>query len=61
MHQIIINEHESAIVIPREFLIDGTKVETADGMKNVTFGIKSLSHIEIRSGLSKGDIIYKPL
>lgn len=58
---IIINEHESAIVIPREFLIDGTKVETADGMKNVTFGIKSLSHIEIRSGLSKGDIIYKPL
>lgn len=58
---IIINKHESAIVIPREFLIDGDKVETVNGMKKVTFGIKSLSHIEIRSGLSKGDVIYKPL
>ena len=57
---IVINEHENAVVIPREYLIDNESVETANGIQKVTVGIKSLSHVEIKSGLSKGSIIYKP-
>lgn len=57
---IVINEHENAVVIPREYLIDNESVETANGIQKVTVGIKSLSHVEIKSGLSKGAIIYKP-
>lgn len=57
---IIINKRNNVLVIPLEYLMDGNKVETDQGIKLVNVGSKSLSHVEILSGLKKGDIIYKP-
>ncbi|MGB0915334.1 MAG: efflux RND transporter periplasmic adaptor subunit [Crocinitomicaceae bacterium] len=56
---IVINEIESAVVIPREYLVDN-KVETPNGFVDVVVGIKSLSHVQIISGLNPGDNILKP-
>lgn len=58
---ILINKRENVLVIPLEYLVDGDKVETDDGLTKVTIGVRSLSHVEILSGIKKGDIIYKPL
>ena len=57
---IITRKRESVLVIPLEYLIDGGSVETDAGLVKVKVGLKSLSHVEIISGLKKGDIIYKP-
>jgi hypothetical protein len=57
---IIINKRKSVMVIPLEYLIDNNKVETENGAIRVTTGVRSLSHVEIVSGLKSGEIIYKP-
>ena len=56
---IVVDERKDVIVIPLKYVVNG-KVETADGEVNVKLGIQSLGHVEILSGLKKGDIIYKP-
>lgn len=58
---IIVNEISQAIVIPREYLLNDNEVETDNGIVKVKTGIRSLSHVEITSGLSAGTKIYKPL
>lgn len=57
---IIIVERKSALVIPLEYLIDDNSVKTANGIVKVKTGTRSLSHVEIVSGLKEDDIIYKP-
>lgn len=57
---IVINKKSKAVVIPREYLIEGQFVETDNGRKKVTIGLESLSELEITSGLSKGTVIYLP-
>lgn len=57
---IVVEQKKNVIIIPREYLIDGKKVETASGIKTVKIGTTSLSHVEILEGLSEGDLIYKP-
>lgn len=57
---IVVSEKDKALVIPREYLIGGTQVETSVGMITVRTGAKSLSHVEIISGLKAGDVIIKP-
>ena len=57
---IVINEKGSALVIPREYLQPGNKVETEKGMVTVKTGLSNWSYIEILSGLSENQVIYKP-
>lgn len=57
---IIINERKRALVIPREYLMVGNKVETNDGIKVVKTGISNWNFIEILSGLDENSVIYKP-
>lgn len=57
---IIINEVENTIVIPREYLIDGHYVETESGRRKVETGLKSLSHVQIIDGLTVGERIILP-
>ena len=57
---IVILEKEAAVVIPLEYLINGTSVRTSDGILNVEIGTRSLSHVEIISGLNEGDVVLKP-
>lgn len=57
---IVVDESAKSVVIPREYLKGTNKVETDAGEVVVKTGIKSLSHVQILSGLKEGDKIYKP-
>jgi len=57
---IVINEKKKALVIPREYLLPGNKVETENGMVKVKTGLSNWSFIEIVSGLDENTIILKP-
>jgi len=56
---IVIKEREDVLVIPLEYLMDNQFVLTDNGKKKVKTGARSLSHIEIVSGLGAGVKIYK--
>lgn len=57
---IVVEQKKNVIIIPREYLIGGTHIETPTGKKKVKIGTTSLSHVEILNGLNEGDVIYKP-
>ena len=57
---IVIVERKNALVIPLEYLIEENSVQTANGKVKVKIGSRSLSHVEILSGLNEGDVILKP-
>lgn len=57
---IIINERKNVLVIPREYLMVGNKVETEDGVKQVEIGLSNWNFVEILSGIDKNTVIYKP-
>jgi multidrug efflux pump subunit AcrA (membrane-fusion protein) len=57
---IVVNEKKSALVIPREYLQTGNKVETDNGLVKVTTGLSNWNYIEILSGIDENTIIYKP-
>lgn len=57
---IIVKHIDSSIVIPRDYLIDQEFVETSEGRKKVSIGLKSISNVQIIKGLNEGDIIFEP-
>jgi multidrug resistance efflux pump len=57
---IVVEERDDVIVIPREYLVEDAFVETADGRKKIRIGLKSLSHVEVLEGLQAGELIYLP-
>ena len=57
---IIISEKESALTIPKEFLIDGNKVMTHDGLVDVVIGLRNMDSVEIVDGISESTEILKP-
>ena len=57
---IVINQREKVLVIPLEYLEDGSYVYTAAGKTEVKIGARSLSHVEILSGVKVGDELTKP-
>ena len=58
---IIIKEKKNALTIPRNYLInDSLVLIQKDKRKEVKTGIKDYRKVEILSGLTADDIIYKP-
>jgi multidrug efflux pump subunit AcrA (membrane-fusion protein) len=57
---IIVEEKRAALVIPREYLQPGNKVETDKGLVSVTTGLSNWTYVEIVAGLNEGTVIYKP-
>jgi multidrug resistance efflux pump len=57
---IVINDKKNAMVIPRDYLLPGNKVETENGFVHVETGLSNWNYIEILSGISENTIIYKP-
>ncbi len=57
---IIIGQREAVLTIPREYLIDGQQVKTADGLVKVELGIGNLDLVEVLSGIDENTAIYKP-
>jgi HlyD family secretion protein len=58
---IIIQTKEKALTIPRDYLIgDSMVMMTNQELRKVSVGLKDFQKVEIQSGLTAGDIIYKP-
>lgn len=57
---IIIAEKEKTLTIPKEYLIEGNKVNTSDGLMDVTIGLQNLDRVEILSGITKDTYLQKP-
>ena len=58
---IVIQTKNSALVIPQKFLKENNQVETSDGLKKITVGLKSDLFVEIVDGLNEGETILLPL
>ncbi len=58
---IIINQKENALVIPKEYLIGTNMVETENGMVEVTIGLQNLQYVEVISGIDSTTFLLKPL
>ena len=57
---IVIDEKKNAMVIPRDYLLPGNKVETENGKVSVKTGLSNWNYIEILSGINENTVIYKP-
>lgn len=57
---IIVAQKDSALTIPKSFLIAGNKVRTSDGFVEVTTGLQDLERVEILTGLTADTEILEP-
>jgi HlyD family secretion protein len=58
---IVIQSKEKALTIPRSYLVGDSMVMLHKReMKKVLVGLKDYNRVEIKSGLTTNDIIYKP-
>lgn len=57
---IVIAEKKEALVIPKTYLINGSKVLTDEGETSVTIGLENMVMVEILDGISENTAIYKP-
>lgn len=57
---ILIARRNNTLIIPSEYLINGNKVKTSEGLKEVILGIKDLESVEILSGIDSLTTLVKP-
>lgn len=57
---ILIDKHENTMSIPKDYLIDQSKVKTEKGLIEVTTGMENMEMVEILSGIGRDTWIYKP-
>ena len=57
---IIVSHKDSALVIPKKFLLDGSRVKTKNGFIQVRTGLESIDSVEVVTGLTPEIGIYKP-
>lgn len=57
---IIIATKEQVLTIPKDYLIEGDKVETDKGIVKVKTGLQNLEYVEITDGITENTYIYKP-
>jgi multidrug efflux pump subunit AcrA (membrane-fusion protein) len=57
---IVIAQQTDALVIPRDYLIEGTKVETENGIITLALGLQDLDRVQVLEGLTADTYILKP-
>lgn len=57
---IIIEQREGALVIPKEYLVNDSLVETEKGRVSVRTGLQDLDRVEIISGIDASTVLLKP-
>ena len=57
---IIINEKENVLTIPKSYLLEGNRVRTANGRIEVVVGLQNLERVEILEGIDAGTELLKP-
>lgn len=59
---VLLRTKESALTIPRAYLVEETYVLLQNGEKRkITTGLKDYQRVEVLSGLSKDDVLQKPV
>ncbi|AXG70748.1 putative efflux pump membrane fusion protein [Kordia sp. SMS9] len=57
---IVISQKKDVLTIPKVYLIENNKVETDEGIINITTGLQNMEYVEVTSGLTSETFIYKP-
>lgn len=57
---IIVNEKENALTIPKDYLMEGNRVQTDTGTVTLQLGLQNLEFVEVLSGLDETTQIIKP-
>jgi len=57
---IVIDQKKEALIIPKQFLIDGNMVKTDEGLVTITVGLQNMDSLEVLSGITSTTWIYKP-
>ncbi len=57
---IIIDHKKQVLTIPKQFLIDNSKVKTEQGVIDIIVGLQSMDTVEVISGITEETWIYKP-
>lgn len=58
---IIIAQRKEALTIPKRYLIDKNKVQTEDGLVEVSLGLQNLEEVEILDGINANTYILRPV
>ncbi len=56
---IIVSKKENTLTIPKEYIIESTKVMTAKGLVTIKTGIQNMEFVEVLSGIDEKTLIYK--
>ena len=56
---MLINKKD-VLTIPKEYVIEGNKVKTDDGIVTIETGLQNMDFVEVISGITKETNIYKP-
>ena len=56
---IIIAKKDHVLTIPKEYLMEGNKVKTDDGIIGISTGLQNMEYVEVLSGITKNTYIYK--
>jgi multidrug efflux pump subunit AcrA (membrane-fusion protein) len=57
---IIIAQRENVLTIPKSYLVDGNKVRTEEGLREVQIGLQSLDKVEIKGGIDESTYLLMP-
>ncbi len=57
---IIIDHRDDALIIPTEYLVNDSLVETEQGQVSIKTGLRDLDRVEIISGIDAGTVLLKP-
>ncbi|MCJ7466357.1 MAG: efflux RND transporter periplasmic adaptor subunit [Maribacter sp.] len=57
---IIIAQRGNVLTIPKSYLVDGNKVRTEAGLREVQIGLQSLDKVEIKGGIDENTYLLKP-
>ncbi|WP_158976666.1 efflux RND transporter periplasmic adaptor subunit [Cellulophaga sp. L1A9] len=57
---IVISEKNDALIIPKEYVVNGNSVLTEDGLVPVVIGLQNLNEVEVIKGITAATEIIKP-
>lgn len=57
---IIIQQKKEALVIPKEYLVNDSLVETENGLITIEIGLQDLDRVEVISGIDASTYLLKP-
>ncbi|MFD0798716.1 efflux RND transporter periplasmic adaptor subunit [Maribacter chungangensis] len=57
---IVVAQQTDALVIPRDYLLEGNKVRTETGLQTIQLGLQDLDRVQVLKGLDAQTYILKP-